>query len=226
MTVIDLNKSFEVFDPHTALADQPVHVIGCGAIGSHVAEVLARLGVDNIHLYDDDKVASHNIANQMFKYSDIGKFKTECVAEMILAINPGCKVTVHTERVQGEMLKGYVFMCMDSIVPRHEIAEANQYNYKCKAIFDFRMGLFSGQFYCADTPERKTALLKTMNFTDEDADKNTPKSACNFELSVVYTIKCLVGVGMYEAVNAIKDTPTTFTTLLDLTNLERIITRI
>lgn len=226
MTVIDLNKCCEVFDPHEELEDTPVHVIGCGAIGSHVAEVLARLGVDNIYLYDDDKVASHNIANQMFKHSDIGKYKTECVMEMIKDINPGCEVHIHNRRVQGETLKGYIFMCMDSIVPRKLIAEANQYNYKCKAIFDFRMGLFSGQFYCADTPERKEALLKTMNFTDEEADKNTPKSACNFELSVVYTIKCLVGVGMYEAVNAIKNTPTTFTTLLDLTNLEHIITRV
>lgn len=226
MTVIDLNKSFEFFDPGSMLADMPVHVIGCGAIGSHVAEVLARLGVDNIHLYDDDKVASHNIANQMFKHSDIGKDKTECVAEMIKSINPGCEVYTHNRRVQAEPLKGVIFMCMDSIVPRRQIVEANQHNYKCVAIYDFRMGLTSGQFYCADTPARKDALLNTMNFTDEEADMNTPKSACNFELSVVYTIKCLVGIGMHIAVCSMKCESTNFTTVMDLDNVEHTITRI
>lgn len=216
--MIDLNKSLEVFNPEV-LEELPVHIIGCGAIGSHVAECLARLGIENIHLYDDDIVSTHNIANQMFTFEDVGKNKTTCVAQMINAINPGCDITVHNERVQeGDTFRGYVFLCMDSIVPRRFVTEANKLNYKCQAIYDFRMGLFSGQFYCADTEQRKEMLLKTMNFTDEEADAGTPKSACNFELSVVYTIKALVGVGMSVVVNSLKGKETPFTTVVDLNN--------
>ena len=49
------------------------HIIGCGSVGSTIAENLVRLGVTNITLYDFDTVAEHNIANQMFFSSDIGK---------------------------------------------------------------------------------------------------------------------------------------------------------
>lgn len=224
--MLDLNKSLEVFNPDV-LDDTPVHVIGCGAIGSHVAECLARLGVNNIHLYDDDVVATHNIANQMFTFADVGKNKTTCVAEMITAISPGCEVTIHNRRVTPEdRFRGYVFLCVDSIEPRRFVTETNANNYKCAAIFDFRMGLFSGQFYCAHTEERKRMLLKTMNFTDEEADAGTPKSACNFELSVVYTIKVLVGVGMSVVVNCLNNAESVpFTTIIDLNNTEHMVTQ-
>ena len=221
--MIDLNKSLEFFNPDS-LKGYPVHIVGCGAIGSHVAEILARLGVENIHLYDDDRVASHNIANQMFSYKDIGKAKVQAVAEMIDAINPNCVVTMHDERVQpNTRLKGYVVLCVDSIVPRQFILEANTFNPNCKAIFDFRMGLTSGQFYCADSLTRMQNLVKTMQFTDEEADANTPKSACNFELSVVYTIKVLVGIGVNEMVKHWKSEATHLTTVLDLSEACNII---
>lgn len=221
--MIDLNKSLEFFNPDS-LKGYPVHIVGCGAIGSHVAEILARLGVENIHLYDDDRVASHNIANQMFSYKDIGKAKVQAVAEMIDAINPNCAVTMHDERVQpNTRMKGYVVLCVDSIVPRQFILEANTFNPNCKAIFDFRMGLTSGQFYCADSLPRMQNLVKTMQFTDEEADANTPKSACNFELSVVYTIKVLVGIGVNEMVKHWKGEDTHLTTVLDLSEACNII---
>lgn len=216
--MIDLNKSLEFFDPNS-LNEQPVHIIGCGAIGSHVAECLARLGVQHIHLWDDDKVASHNIANQMFTFYDIGTPKVEAVYNMIQAINPTSDVVMHNERVTPETrLKGYIVFCVDSIEPRKFVTKTNMFNQKTRAIFDFRMGLTSGQFYCADTTNRMTQLLKTMNFTDAEADANTPKSACNFELSVVYTIKTLIGLGVNEMVKCWKGETTHLTTIFDMTN--------
>ena len=221
--MIDLNKSLEFFNPEL-LRGYPVHIVGCGAIGSHVAEVLARLGVQNIHLHDDDHVATHNIANQMFTFKDVGKAKVDAVAEMIEAINPGCEVHKHEERiVAGQRLSGYIILCVDSIVPRQFILEANTLNPSTKAIFDFRMGLTSGQFYLADSITRRQQLAKTMEFTDEEANANTPKSACNFELSVVYNIKALIGVGVSEMVKYWKGEDTHLTTVIDLTQLCTII---
>ena len=221
--MIDLNKSLEFFDP-ASLNDYPVNIIGCGAIGSHVAEVLARLGVQKIHLYDDDHVATHNIANQMFTFKDVGRAKVDAVADMIEAINPGCEVYKHEARITpGKTLSGYIIMCVDSIVPRQFVLETNALNPSVKAIFDFRMGLTSGQFYLADSIARRQQLAKTMQFTDEEANANTPKSACNFELSVVYNIKALVGVGVSEMVKYWKGEPTHLTTVVDLTNVCNII---
>ena len=217
--MIDLNKSLEFFNP-SVLHGQPVHIIGCGAIGSHVAESLARLGITNIHLWDDDKVASHNIANQMFNFEDIGKPKVEAVAQMIDRINPGCTVTQHNERAEdGIRFKGYIVLCVDSIIPRQFIVENNKLYDRCLGIFDFRMGLLSGQFYCAMSSVQRQRLLRTMNFTDEEADVNTPKSACNYELSVVYTIKVIIGVGISLMVKSWQGQPVPMTTLIDVENL-------
>ena len=66
---MDLSKSYEYLKPEKC--EGTVFVLGCGAIGSTVAEMLVRLGITNIVLYDFDKVTGHNIANQMYVQSDI-----------------------------------------------------------------------------------------------------------------------------------------------------------
>ena len=85
---MDLSKSYEFFKPE--MLTSRVHVIGCGAIGSTVAENLVRFGITNITLYDFDKVEAHNIANQMFRSTDIGKLKIEALADQLCEINPDC----------------------------------------------------------------------------------------------------------------------------------------
>ena len=58
---MDLSKHMEYFDP-TALRNGEIHVIGLGAIGSHVCEMLARIGIPSIDIYDFDTVEEHNLA--------------------------------------------------------------------------------------------------------------------------------------------------------------------
>ena len=41
-------KILEYFDADTI--KDTIHIVGCGAIGSHVAEQLVRIGCTNIHL--------------------------------------------------------------------------------------------------------------------------------------------------------------------------------
>ena len=79
-------KHLEYFDPMKV--QESVHIIGLGAIGSHIAELLVRLGVQNFELYDFDTVTDYNVANQMFEFNDIGKEKTEAISEMLRRINP------------------------------------------------------------------------------------------------------------------------------------------
>ena len=64
---MDLSKSYEYFQPEK-LTDR-VHIIGCGSVGSTVAENLARSGVTKFTLWDFDVVEPHNLANQMFRIS-------------------------------------------------------------------------------------------------------------------------------------------------------------
>ena len=61
---MDLSKSYEFFKPE--MCEERIHIIGCGSVGSTVAENIARFGLTKITLYDFDYVEQHNIANQMF----------------------------------------------------------------------------------------------------------------------------------------------------------------
>ena len=162
---MNLNKSREFFDPE--LLDAPIHIIGCGAVGSTIAENLARLGIKELNLWDFDDVEEHNIANQMFFQHQVNKPKTEAVDFICKLINPEINIIKH-ERYTDESLSGYVFICPDSIKVRRQILEANFGNSNILGIFDGRMRLTDAQHYASDwtTLDKRKALLDTMNFTE------------------------------------------------------------
>ena len=203
---MDRSKLLEFFD--ATKYRHEYHVIGCGAIGSHVCEELVRIGVPEIHIYDFDTVDSHNITNQMFLYTDIGRTKISACEEYMKSINPDVKVYTHSEGLQEPyVVNGICIMCVDNIDLRKKIVKANYYNPYCKAIMDFRMRLTDAQYYFAagDNQFEKDNLLATMDFTHEEAHEATPVSACGVELSVVYTVKAITAFGIANMVKWMQD---------------------
>lgn len=196
-----MNKSklLEFFNADE-LVKKPVHLIGCGAIGSHVAETLSKMGITNVHLYDFDIVESKNVTNQNFNSDDIGRSKIDSVANKMLANNSEMKITFHAKGIEKPYIisEGHVFLMVDNIDLRREIVKANQFNPNIESWHDFRMRLTDAQYYFADAhdPEQVKNLLDTMNFTSEEAKAATPKSACGVELSVIYTVQNIVSWGV------------------------------
>lgn len=204
---MDRSKLLEFFD--ATEYRHSYHVIGCGAIGSHVCEELARLGVPEVHIYDFDTVDAHNITNQMFMYTDIGLSKVKACQAAMHSINPDMKIHIHEEGLQPPyVINGICILCVDNIDLRKEILKANFYNPYCKAFLDFRMRLTDAQHYFAagDNNFEKETLLATMDFTHEEAHEATPTSACGVELSVVYTVKAITAFGMANMVKWLQGT--------------------
>ncbi len=203
---MDLSKSYDFFKPE--MCRERIHIIGCGAIGSTVAENLARFGLTKITLYDFDKVEAHNIANQMFTQDDIGKMKVEAVAEYLLKINPEMKddLILMPKGYINQRLSGYVFLCVDNIDLRREIAKSCVGNPFIKGMFDFRMRLTDAQHYAAAWNDEKMvdSFLKSMAFSHEEAKKETPVSACNITLSVAPTVRMIVAAGVSNFINFAK----------------------
>lgn len=78
------------------LRDSSVAVFGIGGVGSFTVEALARSGVGNIAIFDDDKVCLTNINRQLIATrKTIGKYKVEVMRDRILEINPKCNVEIH-----------------------------------------------------------------------------------------------------------------------------------
>lgn len=199
-----IEKFSGFFDP--SIVDQPINIIGCGAIGSTLAIQLTRCGLTNITLWDMDHVAPHNLANQQFLYRHIGEDKTVALKELMLAINPQAVITTKG-KYTDELLSGYVFMAVDSIDVRKQIVKINKYNLTVKAIFDFRMRLKDAQHYGADWSinEHKTILEKSMDFTQAEADANTPVNACGMTMSIIPTIETVVATGVANFINYLHD---------------------
>lgn len=203
---MNLIKSREFFDPDSV--ESAIHIIGCGAIGSTLAENLARLGFNKLHLYDFDTVSPHNIANQMFWEEHITKPKLDAVCEMLKKINPDIELITHPKGWQeGMTLSGYVFLCVDNIDTRRQIITENKYNESIIAVFDLRMRLTDAQHYAAswNNEETKTQLFQSMNFTHEEAKSETPMSACGTTLSVVYTVRAITAYAVANLIKKIQD---------------------
>ena len=198
---MDLSKSYEFFQPEKDTAR--VHIIGCGSVGSTLAENLARCGVTKMTLWDFDTVEAHNIVNQMFRQQDVGKSKVEALKDILMDINPEIKdsVEIKPKGWEGKLLSGYIFLCVDNIELRRKIVETHMDSPFVKAVFDFRTSLTSAQHYAADWSDYKMKqnLLNSMQFSHEEAAADTPVSACGVTLGVATTVRlvCALGVNNY-----------------------------
>ena len=203
---MNLNKHFEFFDPTTL--KEEIHIIGCGAIGSTIAELLTRLGVEKLHLYDFDKVSDHNITNQMFRLKDVGGPKVAALADLLEEINPEIQLELHHEGWnEFSRVTGYVFIAVDSIELRKQIVQLYKYNHDIKFVTDCRMRLTDAQCYAADWSNEKdiNRLYNSMDFTAEEAKAATPVSACGTTLSVTPTVRTIVSLCVSNFVNFVKN---------------------
>lgn len=204
---MDLIKSYEFFQPK--MCQSRIHIIGCGSVGSTVAENLARFGITKFTLYDFDKVEEHNIVNQIFTQKDVGREKTEALKDIMCDINPEIAkdIKLCKEGYTGQKLSGYVFLCVDNIDLRREIAEKNKTNQFIKAMFDFRTRLVDAQHYAADwsSIKSKEDFINSMQFSHEEAKEETPVSACQVSLSVAPTVRIICAYGVSNFINFVKD---------------------
>lgn len=70
-------------------------VFGVGGVGSYTAEALARAGIGEITLIDNDTVNITNINRQIIAlHSTVGMKKVEAAKRRILDINPMCRVNM------------------------------------------------------------------------------------------------------------------------------------
>lgn len=197
---MDLRKHSEYFDPYTV--NSPIHIIGLGAVGSNIADQLARFGFDNFHLWDIDTVEMKNITNQMYSTFHVNHLKTKAMKAIILDINPEASIVLH-ERYSGELLQGYVFLAVDSISVRKLAVETNRNNPELLAIFDTRIGATDAQAYAAENADMDF-LLATMDFTDEEAAETAPRSLCGEVISIRSTVLVITALQVQNFVNLLR----------------------
>lgn len=74
------------------LINSRVLLIGCGALGSAIAETLVRGGLKELYIEDFDNVASGNICRATFNLNDVGKQKVTVLTEKLNQISPHVEI--------------------------------------------------------------------------------------------------------------------------------------
>jgi molybdopterin/thiamine biosynthesis adenylyltransferase len=144
--MIDFWRQLDLFSPEK-FGNKEVNIVGCGATGSYTAFLLAKIGVQNLHLWDFDIVEPHNLPNQIFRTKDVGKSKVEALAEIIEEI--GVKPTAHYAMVDSATeLKGIVFLLIDDMDIRKNIWDgAIKFKLAVDLMIETRMAIDNGRVY-------------------------------------------------------------------------------
>ncbi len=131
--------------------------MGCGGTGGFVAEGLCRLLKDSdipILLIDHDRVEPHNLLRQNFYAGDVGKFKSQALAERLArqyGRRIGFSVYPYMQDLVGENLgggfttlavRGLIIGCVDNANARRTIGENMSFS---NWWLDAGNGLASGQ---------------------------------------------------------------------------------
>lgn len=94
-----------------------VAVFGIGGVGGYTAEALARSGIGEIDLIDDDRVALSNINRQIIAlHSTVGQYKTDVMEKRLKDINSNIKVNNHKIFFNAETSCRFDFSSYDYVV--------------------------------------------------------------------------------------------------------------
>ncbi len=105
-----------------------IAVFGIGGVGSYVVEGLARAGIKNFILVDNDEICLTNLNRQILAtHKTIGKPKVEVAKERILEINPNANVEIHQEFFMPQSKEiidktvDYIVDCVDTVTAKIEL---------------------------------------------------------------------------------------------------------
>ena len=207
-------RQLDVFSPNKF--KEEVHIIGAGALGGWIAEILAKMGVEKMNVYDYDRVEDHNLPNQIYGCRDVGKLKLDALKER-LARDCRCTVIPHICAVgdpnsdEGrefleknpdvEMitpkLSGIVFLCPDKMWVRKFVWDnCIKFQMDVKLMVEGRMGAENGAIHTVNPlrPTEINGFEKTL-YSDSQAEQ----SACT-NRAIATTVIAMAALASHKLV--------------------------
>lgn len=116
--------------PLQTLRDACVLIVGLGSLGSAAAVALAGYGVGRLDLVDPDRLLWHNTVRHVLDDRDIGRHKTDALAERLNTRWPGLDARSHVadvvenaDYVRGLLPKVDAVLCAaDGVAPRRVVS--------------------------------------------------------------------------------------------------------
>ncbi|HEY4381397.1 MAG TPA: ThiF family adenylyltransferase [Acidobacteriaceae bacterium] len=87
---------------HIVLAERKVAIIGCGSLGSKIAAMLARSGVEKFVLVDDDILLPENLVRNDLDWREVTMHKVDALSEKVQYIRPGALCERYKRSLGGQ----------------------------------------------------------------------------------------------------------------------------
>ena len=102
-------------DSYTVMTGKKVGIVGCGSLGSKIAASLARSGVQQFVLIDDDILKPANLARNELGAESLGAHKVEALKERLRAVAPNVTVEVWRVDMGGQESSGSAATILDAL---------------------------------------------------------------------------------------------------------------
>ena len=146
---------------------------------------LAKMGVMNIEVFDEDGVSEHNLPNQFYRNDDIGQFKVQALMDLVneftpILINLGDYTTMYSK----QKLQPIVIVGTDSMSSRRLVWEQFLKQKQAKQYIEARMGAEVGQVYTIQTKSKANIKFYEEQLYSDDEVKPLPCTA----KSIIYNV--------------------------------------
>lgn len=168
---------------------EPITIIGAGAIGSFTTLALAKMGFNNLVVYDHDTIEIENMNCQFYRLKDIGKPKVVALKELVKEFTD-IEIDARNERYESGNFPGIVITAVDSMKVRKLVWDHHREIAIATRLFiDPRMGAESALVYAMNPMSQKdiASYEKTL-YTDE----NSVQERCTAK-ATMYTAAMLSG---------------------------------
>ena len=114
-------------EDHKKVENSRICIVGLGSLGSSVAELLTRSGINHLTLIDRDLVEPTNLQSQhLYNQEDINKPKTEAIKTHLKKINPNINLTLVFDHLNFENInieEDILVDCTDNLETRFLLNE-------------------------------------------------------------------------------------------------------
>lgn len=101
---------------HLSLIPKKALLIGCGAVGGHIAFELARSGIGDLTLVDPQPLSHDNLFRHVLGLRHLGWLKAEAIRDELISLIPFVKVTAVSRRLEEALARGEVSLADFDIV--------------------------------------------------------------------------------------------------------------
>ena len=195
---IDFKRQSSIISPAEFNASgKRIDIIGAGATGSYVALQLAKMGLVNIHVWDGDVVEAHNLPNQLYGLSDIGRPKVEALRDIVKQLTD-VDLQIHNEFVKDQQLGNIVFLLTDSMSSRKEIYEnCMKYNPDTEICIETRLSATQGRIYAFNPTD---TMFQTMWEDTLCTDEVAEVSECGTTIVMGASSSMVASVAVWQMI--------------------------